>query len=75
MVFGALFLPYFAYQKGKPTAITTGTGATDNYLTQAAPAAATAAAAEIRHVLHVGGAPPEQGPAGATKPSDSRAYW
>ena len=66
MVFGALFLPYFAYQKGKPTAITTGTGATDNYLTQAAAPAATAAAAEIRYMLveHLQSKAPQAPPRG-----------
>ena len=63
MVSGALFLPYVAYQKCKPSTTTTGAGATYNHLHQAAPAPAAVTSTAIHQEIQVGGAPAEARPA------------
>ena len=59
MVSGALFLPYVAYQKCKPSATNTGPGTTYNYMSQAAPAPAAVTTTAIHQEVQVGGAPAE----------------
>ena len=63
MVSGALFLPYVAYQKCKPSAKTTGAGATYNYMNQVAPAPVAVTSTDIHQEIQVGGTPAEAAPA------------